>query len=394
MPTLTIGAIADLSLTEDSESQYLILNISGNTGPLEDVVITAHGDFASISIPETYWTGTDWVVMFDVQPETAGTSSVYIFAGEQAEMNFCSFTVEVVLSDDAPIAEADAVVTAVDTPILLYAGGSPDSITLNDWESDQDMMDFFTPNVLTVQHGTAAFDNGALVFTPDPGFVGVAYLEYDITDGTTTSNAASVFISVGVPIVPLEHFYNTPLAMIGAFVSPLTDGRILRLDLGITQNGWRTIADGIENTRDAVAGNAISYDESLTWKKDGVKDNFAKGTNKCNKFVFDVAIEVGATVPLTRGGLPLFRTSPPLANDWADTKQKRIGDWVIVDGPPKPGDIIAIANQAGSGHCGIVVGENQTASANAGAMPAGKITINDWGFRAGQQPVIRRYQPR
>ncbi len=54
--------------------------------------------------------------------------------------------------------------------------------------------------------------------------------------------------------------------------------------------------------------------------------------------------------------------------------------WPVVIGSTLPGDLIAL-----SGHVGIVSGSGTSISAS----PSGKIE-NDWGFRTGQTPVIRR----
>jgi hypothetical protein len=48
------------------------------------------------------------------------------------------------------------------------------------------------------------------------------------------------------------------------------------------------------------------------------KDNFPKGSNKCNKFVYDVTTEAGAR--------PLIKGRPPLAAEWA-TRSVKIPNW-------------------------------------------------------------------
>jgi hypothetical protein len=127
-----------------------------------------------------------------------------------------------------------------------------------------------------------------------------------------------------------------------------------------------------------VARVARSKYGSRLWRVDAVKDNFKKGTNKCNKFVLDVLVEAGAAVPQVSVWLGI-KHRPPTAGEWADPGED-ISGWVVVT-EPKPGDVVAeaITYSDATGHCGIVVGPNETASANS--LLGGNIDINDYGFR-------------
>jgi cell wall-associated NlpC family hydrolase len=83
-----------------------------------------------------------------------------------------------------------------------------------------------------------------------------------------------------------------------------------------------------------------------------------------------------------RGG----RHNPPLAGQWA-TRWIEIPMWTIVEGgsaAAQPGDIVGerISYSNASGHVGIIVGPQQTVSADSTANPPGLITISDYGFRS------------
>ncbi|SIO59004.1 hypothetical protein SAMN05444166_5891 [Singulisphaera sp. GP187] len=118
------------------------------------------------------------------------------------------------------------------------------------------------------------------------------------------------------------------------------------------------------------------------------KDDFAANTNKCNKFVFDVAVEAGVTPP-PKVSMYLIFSRPPTAGEWADPKVA-ISGWDVVTSP-LPGDVVAEAHRYAdaTGHVGIVVGPNLTVSASA--LVGGVIVENDWGFRTDQTPTFRRY---
>ena len=84
-------------------------------------------------------------------------------------------------------------------------------------------------------------------------------------------------------------------------------------------------------------------------------------SNKCNIFIYHKCGDAGAPVSLTRGGLPSFRTGPPLAIDWWNDNSGRmdnagrtitsfdIPNWSrLPDGTmPQPGLVVAHPNLAG-----------------------------------------------
>lgn len=107
-----------------------------------------------------------------------------------------------------------------------------------------------------------------------------------------------------------------------------------------------------------------------------------RGGDKCNAFIWDV---------LTAGGHQPGRISDgriPSAREWVDPNV-HIPGYIIIDPKKglKPGDIIAMA-----GHVGIYVPFPSSNSLSLATISATEFIIihNDWGFRNGQSPTIRR----
>jgi hypothetical protein len=150
-----------------------------------------------------------------------------------------------------------------------------------------------------------------------------------------------------------------------------------------------------------VAQKALGYVNSTKWVGEGVS---------CNLFVKQVLEDSGQAVPLSidwrsRARYLLGRVDTPyypaLAGEWA-SPSTTLGCWHNVTVPSdrlggypasmsQPGDVIgeAINHINATGHVGIVVGPEQTASADSaaacmslGVIPAEIIDITNYGFRA------------
>ena len=96
-----------------------------------------------------------------------------------------------------------------------------------------------------------------------------------------------------------------------------------------------------------IAKTALSYKESTQWAYSVKKDNFAAGTYKCNKFVYDVLSESNASAS--------YSGRAPLAEEWANPTAV-ISNWSVVTGTPHVGDVIAGGHSfdRASGHVAIV----------------------------------------
>ena len=106
--------------------------------------------------------------------------------------------------------------------------------------------------------------------------------------------------------------------------------------------------------RKEIADIAREYNHSTAWAFDKKKGDFPAGSNKCNKFVYDVAKEAGAKATVIgKDG----NARPPLAGEWADP-HTRIANWRVLQPgeTPQPGDVAAwpFHYSDATGHSGIV----------------------------------------
>lgn len=143
-----------------------------------------------------------------------------------------------------------------------------------------------------------------------------------------------------------------------------------------------------------------SHVGSSTWAYSANKPPYGPKTDKCNLFVYDVLNEAGASVQMKtrdRGWLKGLITAryvkhPPLAGQWANSSVS-IPGWMVVK-TPQVGDVAAEAIQYlnATGHVGIVSEVTQGGkNGKTISATATKVVENDWGFRAGQNVVFRRY---
>jgi CHAP domain len=164
------------------------------------------------------------------------------------------------------------------------------------------------------------------------------------------------------------------------------NGRHVQLDEGQAGRALPT-------TREKIAATAKNYGGRTDWGFDKQKDNFAPGTNKCNKFVYDVTREAGATaIVIGRDGKP----RPPLAGEWADRKTP-IPGWRVL-GPnesPQPGDVAAYklpGQRTFTGHSRIVTSVDTSGAVRGVAAHDDVIGPDEKFNRARESGVAyRRY---
>jgi hypothetical protein len=140
---------------------------------------------------------------------------------------------------------------------------------------------------------------------------------------------------------------------------------------------------------------AVGYQGSKAWAMDAKKDDFGKGTNKCNQFVYDVVTEAGAGGDaIEKGGWP------PQAAAWANPKID-IANWRPLDKGEslQPGDVAAFKLSGGgtafSGHSGIIIldsaGGLAAQSAHDNAVFATKGQFGENREKTPQPVTFRRY---
>ncbi|HXQ25927.1 MAG TPA: CHAP domain-containing protein [Candidatus Acidoferrales bacterium] len=138
---------------------------------------------------------------------------------------------------------------------------------------------------------------------------------------------------------------------------------------------------------------AKKYNDSSAWAFSKRKDNFPPGTDKCNKYVYDVAKEAGAEA-LTKGSDGNMR--PPLAGEWASPDVK-IPNWEVLAGKdvPQPGDVAAYplpGHPTYTGHSGIVTSVDADGTVHAIAAHEDVVGPDDKFNRAdGRMVTYRRF---
>ena len=176
--------------------------------------------------------------------------------------------------------------------------------------------------------------------------------------------------------------------------------------------GAYTIEASFTSPNPVVAA-ARKYIGNQDWALSEDRPPYPPGANKCNLFVTEVVTEAGRAAPWqSRFSLSRLATVeyPPLAGQWADPGIE-LGKWRVVSSPVPSGVVAEKINYSNAtGHVGVV-GDPLSGSSAATVVSAQRVSVainlplqtisaassavlnNDWGFRQGQLPVFRRWQP-
>jgi len=147
-----------------------------------------------------------------------------------------------------------------------------------------------------------------------------------------------------------------------------------------------------QEVRETIATNAEASSGSTDYSFYKKKDNFACNTNKCNKYVHDIA-QSGGAEPLVKGADGKMR--PPTAGELA-SKNLKIGHWAVVDKPQR-GDIAAYKLTGGhgqyTGHTGIVTSVEANGFVHAMAAHAEIVGPDDkFNSTPTRAVTYRRYE--
>ncbi|MDO8788210.1 MAG: VCBS domain-containing protein [Sulfuritalea sp.] len=128
-----------------------------------------------------------------------------------AVSNSTTLTITVTGTNDAPVANDDALTAIEDTPVIFTAA----QLLGNDTDVDLDTLTI--ASVTSGVGGTAVLNgDGTVTFTPNASFTGTADFTYTATDGSLTSNTATVTVNVTLapPVAnndTLTAFEDTPV---------------------------------------------------------------------------------------------------------------------------------------------------------------------------------------
>ncbi len=163
-------------LSNDSDADGDTLTASVETGPAHGV-LTLHPGGGFTFTPDAGYTGADaftYQVSDGVATDTA--------------------TATLTVSNDGPIANDDPSYTVHRNGSLTVGAGA--GVLSNDTDANGDSLT--ASLVADVAHGTLALNaNGRFQYTPTPGYTGTDSFTYVADDGSTTSAAATVTITVG-----------------------------------------------------------------------------------------------------------------------------------------------------------------------------------------------------
>ena len=115
------------------------------------------------------------------------TTITYTVTDPDGNTDTATVTVNVAPVNDGPVAEDDDASTPEDTPVKI-------AVLDNDSDPDGDLLDVVAA---TSPDGTVEInDDGTITFTPNPGFVGEATINYTIEDPDGAQDSAQVTITV------------------------------------------------------------------------------------------------------------------------------------------------------------------------------------------------------
>jgi subtilisin len=165
------------------------------------------GDPISVSSVGTPTTGTAALdpsgnaILYTPPPNANGTASfVYSLSDGRGGSDTATVTVTITAVNDAPVAVNDSATTAQGTSVTV-------SVLTNDTDIDSSTLSVASAS--DPPHGTVVVNgNGTITYTPDAGYSGSDAFGYAATDGSATSNVATVSITVTASPPPPPNLFH------------------------------------------------------------------------------------------------------------------------------------------------------------------------------------------
>jgi len=199
-------------LANDSDVDGDPLSVASVSDPGHGIASVIDGGAAISYAPDPDYFGTD--------------SFTYSVSDGRGGIDPAAVTIEVTPVNDAPVADAQAVITQQDTPV---------EITLNGSDVDGDPLTYavVTPPQNGVLSGTAPL----LTYEPNPGYSGPDAFTFEVNDGNGGTDTATVSITVEPPNSPPNASFTsaaTDLTVDFTDTSSDTDGSVVawHWDLG------------------------------------------------------------------------------------------------------------------------------------------------------------------
>lgn len=262
----------DPSTTDEIVNTAPIVN-SFTAGTLEDTAITLtlpavdqQGDPITFSIVTPPTNGTlgsisGNQVTYTPNLDWSGTDS-FMFAASDGELTSVSRKATIIVTPlgDDPIANDVSVVTDEDTPVL---------ITLNGVDPDSDPLTY-TVSLPPTTGSLGAVSGNQVTYTPVADGNGEVTFKYRVSDGTTTSTAATVrirILAVDDPITAADQAEttpeDTPAVFPLAFTDPDGDPKTFAVT-GEPSSGTVTVAADGTATYTPVAD--FAGEDTFTWR--------------------------------------------------------------------------------------------------------------------------------
>jgi len=179
----TVGVTFDV-LTNDSDIDGDIVQYgSANTSTVVNGTITDNLDGTFTYLPDEHFSGTD--------------TFTYTAIDGNGGNDVATVTITVNPLPDAPAANPDARITAVDTPLSVPAPG----LLVNDYDVDNESLTVTTTPITPPTNGAIILNpDGSYTYTPGPGYVGTDSFAYEISDpgGLTSTTTVTITVDSGV----------------------------------------------------------------------------------------------------------------------------------------------------------------------------------------------------
>jgi hypothetical protein len=160
-------------LANDTDPDGDPVSVAGVTDPPHGSA-TANPDGTVRYVPDADYAGSD-AFQYTASDGRGGTATGTVSVG-------------VVAVNDPPVAANDSATTGQGVPVTI-------AVLAND--SDADSASLSVASVSVPPHGTAVANaNGTITYTPNPGYSGPDAFGYSASDGSATSNVATVSITV------------------------------------------------------------------------------------------------------------------------------------------------------------------------------------------------------
>jgi hypothetical protein len=181
-------------------------------------------------------------------------------------------------------------------------------VLANDVDPEGDTLSVVSGSVSDPAHGTAAIEGTSIRYTPDDDYIGPDSFTYQASDGTSSSNVATVNVDVVEVMCSLDTVSTPPNSsgVSGTFTRLSDPEQCKRFQLEVGANeGGPTVLFQPEGGADVDYRGFITFGPkpepagplSLLLQYDPENDGSFKNVQWCDSPVFDAGVVTSATLP-------------------------------------------------------------------------------------------------